>query len=98
MFSWYKYLIVSLFFPTSFFGVEIFFLIFACLYLFPKSDVKMINNPTASQCVSIDTLVIYLYMYNRRITIKSRPVWHGINKRVIIIIIIIIIIITIIMY
>ena len=27
MFSWYKYLIVSFFFPTSVFGVGIFFLI-----------------------------------------------------------------------
>ena len=39
MFSWYKYLIVSLFLPTSVFGVEIIFwlrlfLIFAYLYLF----------------------------------------------------------------
>ena len=39
MFSWYKYLIVSLFFPTSVFGVEIIFwlrlfLIFAYLYFF----------------------------------------------------------------
>ena len=45
MFSWYKYLIVSLFFPTSVFGVGIFFLIAnfpdVCLFVAFKYNVGL---------------------------------------------------------